>query len=65
MYQGISQQKNDILDKNKRIYHMLSNKIGKPSKVQILLLYTSGQNGEGGGTKKIIKQSENPQTKKL
>lgn len=35
---------------------MLSNKIGKPSKVQILLLYTSGQNGE----KKIIKQSENP-----
>lgn len=42
---------------------MLSNKIGKPSKVQILLLYTSGQNGGGGG--KIIKQSENPQTKKL
>lgn len=35
-----------MLDKNKRIYHMLSNKIGKPSKVQILLLYTSGQNGE-------------------
>lgn len=28
---------------------MLSNKIGKPSKVQILLLYTSGQNGGGGG----------------
>lgn len=62
MYQGISQQKNDILDKNKRVYHMLSNKIGKPSKVQILLLSTSGQNG---GKKKIIKQSENPQTKKL
>lgn len=41
---------------------MLSNKIGKPSKVQILLLYTSGQNRGG---EKIIKQSENPQTKKL
>lgn len=41
---------------------MSSNKIGKPTKVQILLLYTSGQNG---GKKKIIKQSENPQTKKL
>jgi len=61
MYQGILQQKNDILDKNKRIYHMSSNKIGKPSKVQILLLFTSGQNGG----KKIIKQSENSQTKKL
>lgn len=39
---------------------MSSNKIGKPSQVQILLFHTSGQNG-----KKIIKQSENPQTKKL
>lgn len=42
---------------------MSSNKIGKPTKVQILLLYTSGQNG--GKKNKIIKQSENPQTKKL
>lgn len=41
---------------------MLSNKIGKPSKVQIPLLYTSGQKSE---EKKIITQSENPQIKKL
>lgn len=37
---------------------MLSNKIGKPSKVQIQLLYTSGQ--KTGGRVQIIKQSENP-----
>lgn len=40
---------------------MLSNKISKPSKVKIQPLYTSGQKRR----EQIIKQSENPQTKKL
>lgn len=36
---------------------MLSNKIGKPSKVQILLLSTSGQNG---GEKKSLSNLRTP-----
>lgn len=56
---GPLKQRNDR-DKNKGIYHMLNNKTGKPRKVQIQLLYTSGQKEE---REQIIKQFENPPNK--
>lgn len=57
-------QKNDIL-KKKRLYHILINKIGKSTEVQIQLWYTSGHNTVGVEAREIIKQPENSQTKKL
>lgn len=51
--------------KEKVIYHMLSNKTGKSTEVQMLLLYTSGHDGVGVEAREIIKQPENSQTKKL
>lgn len=50
---GPLKQRNDIADRNKGIYHMLSNKTGKPRKVQIQLLYTPGQKGGWGGEESL------------